>query len=182
MARVVFLYGPVASGKLTIARELSALTSFALFHNHLAVDLLLSLFPFGSSPFVLFRERIWLELMESAVGNGSSLIFTFAPDRTVSPSFPAVLQERVARAGGSVGFAEIVCPDEEIERRIEAPSRREFGKLASVTLYRQLKQAGAFEYPRLNAACRVDSSVATPLECARRIAADLNLTRLSNNT
>lgn len=175
MARVIFLYGPVASGKLTIAREISALTSFSLFHNHLTVDLLLSVFPFGSSPFVVLRERIWIEVMESAVQTGSSLIFTFAPERTVSPDFPAILQAAVAAAGGGVSFAEIICPDEEIERRIEAPSRRAFGKLASLAEYRSLRQAGAFEYPGLECACRVDSSLRSSQQCARQIVGDLNL-------
>ena len=36
--RVVWIYGPPASGKLTIARELSTLTQLPVFHNHLAVD------------------------------------------------------------------------------------------------------------------------------------------------
>jgi cytidylate kinase len=36
--KLLFLYGPAASGKLTIARELTTLTGFALFHNHLVVD------------------------------------------------------------------------------------------------------------------------------------------------
>lgn len=175
MARVVFLYGPVASGKLTIARELSALTTFALFHNHLAVDLLLSLFPFGSSPFVLLRERIWLELMESAVRTGGSLIFTFAPERTVGPGFPSALREVVAAAGGILSFVEIVCPEGEIERRIEAPSRWAFGKLVSLEEYRRLKRSGAFEYPGLESSCRIDSSLSTPQQCAQQIMADLKL-------
>lgn len=175
MAHVIFLYGPVASGKLTIARELSAQTSFALFHNHLTVDLLLSLFPFGSSPFISLRERIWLELMVSAVQNGASLIFTFAPERTVSPSFPTALQNAIAATGGRMSFVEVVCPEDEIERRIEAPSRRTFGKLNSLAEYRHLKQFGAFEYPVLQPDCRVDSSLNTPEQCARQIVAELNL-------
>ena len=43
---LLFLHGPPASGKLTIARELKTLTGFQLFHNHLAVDLLESVFEF----------------------------------------------------------------------------------------------------------------------------------------
>ena len=54
---LVFLYGPVASGKLTIARELAARTGFALFHNHLVVDAVMAVFPFGSESFVRLRER-----------------------------------------------------------------------------------------------------------------------------
>jgi tRNA uridine 5-carbamoylmethylation protein Kti12 len=48
--KLVFLHGAPAVGKLTVARELSALTGFRLFHNHLTVDLATSLFTFGSEP------------------------------------------------------------------------------------------------------------------------------------
>jgi chloramphenicol 3-O-phosphotransferase len=44
--RIIFLHGPGAAGKYTIARELSRLTGLPLFHNHLTVDLLLALFPY----------------------------------------------------------------------------------------------------------------------------------------
>ncbi len=37
--QLVYLYGPPGVGKLTVARELVALTGFKLFHNHLAVNL-----------------------------------------------------------------------------------------------------------------------------------------------
>lgn len=55
---VIFLHGPPAAGKYTIGRELARLTGWPLFHNHLVVDLLLGLFPFGSSAFVAHRERL----------------------------------------------------------------------------------------------------------------------------
>ncbi len=38
--KLVFIYGPPASGKLTVARELAALTGYKLFHNHLVVEAL----------------------------------------------------------------------------------------------------------------------------------------------
>ena len=43
---LVFLHGPPGSGKLTVGRELQSITGFRLFHNHLVVDLLESLFEF----------------------------------------------------------------------------------------------------------------------------------------
>ena len=39
--KLVFIWGPAASGKLTIARVLAAQTGITLFHNHLVVDALL---------------------------------------------------------------------------------------------------------------------------------------------
>ena len=53
-------YGPAVSGKLTIAKELATLTGFSLFHNHLVVDAVAAVFPFGSERFVKLREQFWL--------------------------------------------------------------------------------------------------------------------------
>ena len=53
---LVFIHGPAASGKLTVARELARLTGFGVFHNHLVVDSLTPVFEFGSEPFRRLRE------------------------------------------------------------------------------------------------------------------------------
>jgi hypothetical protein len=42
---LVFLHGPAASGKLTVARALEARVGYPVFHNHLVVDLLTTVFP-----------------------------------------------------------------------------------------------------------------------------------------
>ena len=46
--QLIFIYGQVAAGKLTVARALAARTGLALFHNHLVVDAVAAVFPFGS--------------------------------------------------------------------------------------------------------------------------------------
>jgi len=45
--QLVIIYGPEASGKLTIARALAQQTHFRLFHNHISVDVAKTLFDFG---------------------------------------------------------------------------------------------------------------------------------------
>src|SRR5690349_6588669 len=100
--RLIFLYGQAASGKLTIARELAALTGFALFHNHLVVDAVVALFPFGSERFIRLREELWLRLFGEAAAAKQSLIFTFAPEPSVAEGFPTRVQQLIDRAGGKV--------------------------------------------------------------------------------
>ena len=173
--QVIFIHGPAASGKYTIALELSKATGLRLFHKHLTVDLLLSLFPFGCREFVAHRERIWLDMMADAVASGTSLIFTFNPERTVSRDFPGVLARKVRDLGGSTAFVEIECPETEIERRIESDSRRAFRKLASLEVYRKLKREGAFDYPLIPSDFRLDSSKVAPRQAALLIAAALGL-------
>jgi cytidylate kinase len=55
---LLFIYGPAAAGKLTIAREVAKLTNFRLFHNHLTVDAVMAVFDFGSESFIELREHI----------------------------------------------------------------------------------------------------------------------------
>ena len=42
---LIFIYGPPATGKLTIATELAALTGYTLFHNHPSLNLAREIFP-----------------------------------------------------------------------------------------------------------------------------------------
>lgn len=150
--RLIFLHGLPGVGKLTVARALARLTGYKLFHNHLAVDLTASVFEFGSRPFVELREMIWLAMFSRAAAEHlDGLIFTFAYDRTVRDNFIEDARTAVESAGGRVSFVELRCSAEELERRIEQPSRREFGKLNSVAYFRELEGAGAFVVPRIPA-------------------------------
>lgn len=173
---LIFIHGPVASGKLTIARELSGLTGLPLFHNHLVVDTLLAVFPFGSDAFLRLREAMWNDVFDAALAEGRSLIFTFAPERTVSPDFPARLAARMAARGGCVDFVAVTCAAPVQRARMENASRQASGKLSSAALFDELAAGGAFDYPALPAAAvTVDSSALSPDEAAARIAAELRL-------
>src|SRR5215208_513243 len=99
--KLIFLHGLPGVGKLTVARELAKLTGYKVFHNHLAVDLVESLFEFGSRPFVELREEIWHTVFARAVSaNLDGLIFTFAFDRTVRGGFIEDTREVIESAGG----------------------------------------------------------------------------------
>ncbi len=173
---LVFLHGAPAVGKLTVARELVALTGYRLFHNHLTVDLVSAVFDFGTEPFVLLRERIWLSVFREAAVRSVSLIFTFAPERTVRREFITEAVRAVEEAGGKVLFVELTCDGGELERRIESPARGEFGKLRSVELYRELKEAGVFQYPALaETKLSLDTTSRQPEETARLIAEHFQL-------
>lgn len=167
--KVVFLHGPPAVGKLTIARELARLTGFRLFHNHLTVDLVSSLFSFGSEPFILLREQIWLSAFGEAARQRASFIFTFNPERTVRERFIQDAIDAVESAGGQVVFVELTCAEGELERRIEDASRKKFGKLASVEQYRSLKDSGAFHFPKLPNGLSLDTTTQVPDRSARLI-------------
>jgi len=58
--RLIFIYGPPATGKLTVAKELAKLTKYKIFHNHLTVDLIGSVLKFGTKTFLtLVQDSEW---------------------------------------------------------------------------------------------------------------------------
>ncbi len=154
--KLIFLHGPAASGKLTVGKALHELTGFRLFHNHLVVDTLLSVFPFGTPSFVRLREQIWLSVFEAAAKDDISTIFTFAPESTVNPGFIEAAVAAVQRAGGEICFVELTCPIDVLEQRMENPSRAQFLKLRSVEVFRELRQKGADRFPELPSSGLID--------------------------
>lgn len=178
---VVFIHGPAASGKYTIGKLVAEALGIRLFHNHLVVDALLSLFEFGSPAFRALREQIWLGAFEGAASEGTSFVFTFLPEATVSPGFVDEAVRVVESAGGSVLFVELTCDDAVVRSRLDSPSRREFGKLTSVDQFSALAQQGAFRYsPMPPYAVSVPTDLLEPDEAARVISAAIsNATRES---
>lgn len=176
--KLIFIYGIPATGKLTVARELARITGYQVFHNHLAVDLLLSMFEFGSMPFVELREDIWLSMFRKAAEHDvAGMIFTFAPEATVREEFVPATIAALADAGGSVDFVELTCPVPELKRRIADPSRLLFKKLSSVEQFEQLQADGSFNaYPMPRPRISIDTSTCTPGRAALEIARALELT------
>jgi hypothetical protein len=170
--KLIFISGLPGVGKLTVAKELAATTGYKLFHNHLTVDLLQSVFNFGTAPFIELREAIWLSVFEQACGAGlPGLIFTFNAENTVRQSFIVKMQETIAANGGTIYFVELICDEAELRRRMDTPSRRQFTKLTSWSKYEELKAAGAFSAPRLpEAKVIVDSGKLDPKSAALQIA------------
>jgi len=169
--KLIFIHGPAAAGKLTVARELASLTGLPLFHNHLVVDAVAAVFPFGSAPFVRLREQFWLATFQAAAEDGRSLIFTFNPEGTVAPGFPDRVLAAIAPFGGTMPMVSLTLPWEEQERRIDNASRGDFGKLRSLELLRKLRDNfAAAEAAMPPADLTIDTMLVQPAEAARMIA------------
>jgi hypothetical protein len=97
---LVYIYGPPASGKLTVAGRLSQLTGIPLFHNHLTVNALRPVFAFGSPAFTEANLKVRLAVFDVAASAGISLIFTNNSAWSGSARAPASNQ-RLKAAGRS---------------------------------------------------------------------------------
>lgn len=137
--KLIFVYGPPAAGKYTVASKVSELTGLPLFHNHLVVDAVASVFPFGSDRFVRLREHFWMSMIEAACAEGRSIIFTFQPEASVSPDFADNVARLVREAGGLTIFVHLALSAAEQQARVANVDRGRFGKLRSVELLRSLQ-------------------------------------------
>jgi shikimate kinase len=175
--RLMFLYGPPAAGKLTIGRELSALTGYRLFHNHLTVDLAREVFAFGSEPFQRLVDDLRLRVFAAAAQSDlSGLIFTFVyggPDEPFIRQTMSVMEP----AGAEVCFVQVICPVEDLLNRVEDESRRAYHKLASrETLDALLKDRDWLTPIPFVESFPVDTTRLTPAQAARAIASHFHLT------
>ena len=170
MLFVLFIHGPAAAGKYTIGESLAAALELPLFHNHLAVDLALRLFEFGSEEFCRLRATIWLEAFQAAAAADRSFIFTFHPESTVEPALIAKLHGIIEDSGGEVHYIELVCSGEASLQRLDDPGRARFGKLRDKALFKKLASAGAFDFPPLpEAMLRVDTENQDPAQATAEI-------------
>jgi hypothetical protein len=132
---LVYLYGPPAVGKLTIARLVAEATGFQLFHNHLTVDAVTSVFEFGSRPFVDVLHRMRFDVFETASREGIDVVFTNSsmsysvPRTDAFLAFARSAAEHVADAGGTTMFVRLTAPVDVLCDRVDGDDRRAFGKL-----------------------------------------------------
>ncbi len=168
--QVIFIYGPAASGKFTIGCELSEKLGIPLFHNHLTVDLVTTLFEFGSDGFKELRREIWQNSFAAAAKAGQSFVFTFHPEATVQEDLVSSLQQIVEENGGAVQYIELMCSDGEVLKRLANPDRSAHGKLQDTRLYQQLRNDGQFDYQGVpKADFTIDTESVSATEAAEKI-------------
>ncbi len=167
---LIVLCGLPGVGKLTVAKRLSAITGYGNFHNHLVVDALTSVFPFGSESFRQLREELWLAIMTRAAREGiAGLIFTFAFDGSVSPGFLVRLANEVATNGGRAQCVELCCERPELSSRLTSPDRNAYGKVGLADFLR-LDSGGAFPRPELPpGVLQIDTTQLSPEQVVEKI-------------
>jgi hypothetical protein len=170
----VFLYGPPAAGKLTVAKLVAAQTGFAIFHNHLIVDAVGAVFPFGTPQFKLLRERFWLDVISGACAEDRSMIFTFQPEGSVSSAFPRQVISTIEHAGGKTLLAYLKLSHAEQSKRIANADRAHFGKLRDPELLGRLQSDfDACEEAMPTPDLVIDTANTSPRDAAASIVAGL---------
>ena len=94
---LVFIYGPPAVGKLTVANALARRAPFRILHNHVTINAVSAVFEFGTPAFNRLVGSFRQQLLEAAAHEKIDVVFTyvFAPgdephvERFAAPSSAA---------------------------------------------------------------------------------------------
>ena len=169
--RLVFIYGPPASGKLTVATELSKLTGFKLFDNHVSIQFVRSVFEFGTKTFSRLTGKYRLEMLEEAAKEGVDVIFTFVYGKGEDDQFVKQVLQRVRTHGGRVCFVRLYCDRKKLIKRAKATKRKRMGKVSTEKLLNELFQRHDLEseIPFLKS-LSIDTTNQSPRIAARSIA------------
>ena len=152
MTRLLIIYGLEASGKLTIAKEVAALTVLKLFHNHISIEVGRVLFEYGDQEYNDLIWKVRLAVFEAAGKNQlPGVVFTWAychPD--FRPQLDLIL-EKIKPYWLEVSFVYVKCSQAELERRVIQPDPKEAGKAHTIdTLHRQQRAKNHVEIPDSN--------------------------------
>ncbi len=173
---LVFIYGPPGVGKLSVARELTRLTGYKLFDNHVSIRCADSVFDFGTKPFLRIVGTIRDLVFEEAAANRVSLIFTYVYSHPQDAPHVERMCGYFESRGGGVLPVRLFCAREELERRLPRPGRAEAGKLASLETLRGLLESHDFFSPVPGReSLEVDNTALAPAEVAGLIAEHYHL-------
>jgi hypothetical protein len=178
--RLVVLFGPPAVGKMAVGRELARLTGMRLFHNHMTLEPVLQLFPYGSAPFERIVRQFRNAVFEEAVSaDWPGLIYTcmWDLDDEETTSYIDRVVNLFEQRGEPSHFVELNASLEvrlqrnRTELRLaEKPSKRDLVASEARLLAnesRRFSSAGDFPYPDRHLLLATDDTSAT--ETAERI-------------
>jgi hypothetical protein len=167
---LIFIYGPPAVGKLTIATLVAERLGYRVLHNHLTIDPVAQIVDYGTPAFWRIVGALRRDLVAAAAEAGTGLVCTYV----YAPGDEATIDELVApferRAG--VVFVRLTAPREVLLERVVSESRNAHAKIGDVETLNALLDAydvqqAIPERPSVT----LDTTVLTPVEAAARIVA-----------
>ncbi|MFZ1360531.1 MAG: AAA family ATPase [Candidatus Saccharimonadales bacterium] len=173
--KLLFLYGPPASGKLTIAEKLSEQTGIPLFHNHLSRDLVKDIYGDKLRDNYKLVDRIRFEVLDYCSKNGTDLIFTYVYEGKDDDSNVRDFIKTVEDNGGAVLFVELSASREDLIHRVDNESRKKFKKLTDPAIMKKITEdMSIYSIPFVDS-LKIDTSKSTPDEAVDAIVSEFRL-------
>jgi deoxyadenosine/deoxycytidine kinase len=176
--KIVFLYGPPAVGKLTVAKELHTKLGYKLLYNHMIINLLDDLFPFHNPSRRKLTREFRIRIIEEAIENDLNLIITAgtAGSPTLFHYF-AELIDLVESKGGQVYMVHLTADRETLLERVDDDFRKQHGKNFGKKEMQELldKYTTLFDKFLKKEHMTIDTRHYTPKETADKIITHYNL-------
>jgi tRNA uridine 5-carbamoylmethylation protein Kti12 len=169
--KLVLIYGPPASGKFTVAKEVAKITNFGVFHNHLTLDLIEPFFKKTyKNAFWDYSDKLRLDLISLAAKNKIDIIFTFCYDDKDGYKFIRKLVNRVVKNGGKVCFVQLAPDKEVLFTRIKNDSRKKYNKTRSKKKLKEIMRKHEFYTPvRFKNNLKIDNTKLSAKKVAKMI-------------
>ena len=173
---LLFIYGPPAVGKLTVAERISEACGYGVFHNHLTVDLVRPLFARDHPAFQPLLEKLRLDAIGTAASERlPGLIFTFCYLHPLDQEFIRGVIARVEAHEGHVRFVQLTATPEILAERVTGESRSQFRKINAVEkLKRVIAQDFWTPIPGVES-LHIDSTALSPADVADQVVAHCRL-------
>lgn len=127
--KLLFLYGPPASGKLTIAEKLSERTGIPLFHNHLSRDIVKDIYGSDLRKHYDLVDQIRFDVLGHCAKHQTDLIFTYVYEGADDDENVRQYIETIESNDGEVLFVELTADRDDLIDRVSNESRTRYKKL-----------------------------------------------------
>lgn len=178
---LIILYGPPASGKLTVGKALAKLIGYPLLHNHLVVDLAIQFFPFGTPGFNTIARTIRRTIIDAAIKErlpGLIMTYVWASNNHSDNSFILRLAKIARLQRSRVVFVGLRCPEPILLRRVGNSDRRAYGKLHSATKLKKVLarwETQNLKHRPLRKILTIDTARTKPKQAASKIVKYIHL-------
>lgn len=128
--KIIFIYGPPAVGKLTVANELSKLTGYKVYHNHLAVEAILPIFDFGTKEYNYLIAKYRMQMLHEIIRSKlPGVIVTFVYSPGIYDRYIRILLSDLKAHKGKAYFVRLYCERSELFNRVPNESRSNYSKI-----------------------------------------------------
>ena len=174
---MIFIYGPIAVGKFTVANVLSKKLGYKFTHNHALNDLVDTVFPHKTPQYNAMVEHLRYYLLESAVKAKVNFVTThcyahnFISTTGLSdPKYVETLEKRLTKLGAEFYPVHLKANAKELLRRLSGESRKTFKKLLDKKIMsKQIEVRDWQTSPKLENNLIIDNTNLSPQKVADKI-------------
>ena len=177
--KLIIIHGPPAAGKFTVGTELTRQTGFKLFHNHVSIDCVKTVFEFGTPKFWEVISQVRTQMIAEAARERISLIHTFCYEFGVDDELFRKLITAVEDDGGEVHIVLLLCDTDERRKRIGNESRVRIGKLTDPTSFDRVPKPELSKPLPGRETLIIDTTVTSAADAAEHIIHEYGLERQS---